>query len=236
MISVIRTRVTPAMLLGMILAGLAAAQQPAAVPVPNPAETPGQAPNTAQTPVAGQPANQGPTGLAPEGGLKVVVLSGNTSTNINLHETVVPVVEIRDQDDRPLEGAKVEFQLPLTGPSGAFEGGVRNLTATTNVQGQASAPYVPNNELGRFTIQVKATLGTRTGSGTITARNANESEPVKGPSKIGSHKKLIIVAAVLTAGAIVGIVLATRGGGGGNGGGNPTLTISPGVPTVGAPH
>jgi len=102
----------------------------------------------------------------------------------------------------------------------------------TTAQGQASAPYTSNTELGRFTIQVKATLGPQSGSLSIVQRNTNQNEPIEGRSWISTHKKLLIIGGVVVVGGIVAAILATRGGGSSNN----TLTITPGVPTVGAPR
>jgi hypothetical protein len=192
----------------------------------------------AQQPPSTTPANAATTDAAPiNEGLKIIILEGQDAVNdirtAPMTETVV--VEVRDQNDRPVENATVDFQLPLMGPSGGFEGGVRNKQVTTNVQGQASASFLPNMERGRFTIQVKATAGALTNTTTITQRNSTENEPAE-KRGIGRHKKLIIILAAVAAGAIVGVVLATRGGSSSTGNGGGTVTITPGVPTVGGPQ
>ena len=146
-------------------------------------------------------------------------------------------VEVRDLNDRPIDGAKVDFQMPLIGPSGSFEGGVRNKETITNAQGQASVTYTPNNETGPFAVQVRATLGDQTGTVTIMQRNSTVSErgPQTGGSWVGRHKKLVILIAAGVVGGVVVAVVATRGGKAGSGS-TTTLTITPGVPTVGAPQ
>jgi hypothetical protein len=168
-------------------------------------------------------------------GLKVLVLEGQDGVN-NIREPMPMnvVVEVRDQNDRPVEGAKVDFQMPLMGPSGGFEGGVRNKEATTNIQGQAAVSYNPNMELGRFTIQVKATQGGRGGMTTVQQQNATTSVAGESKSWFSRHKKLVIVVAV----AAVGVGLAvglTRGGKSSSSSGSSGLTITPGVPTVAGP-
>jgi hypothetical protein len=169
------------------------------------------------------------------GGLRIIVLEGKDAVNNGL-ETVTLVVEIRDRNDRTVEGATVDFQLPLMGPSGSFEGGVRNKQVISNSEGQASAPFTPNAERGRLTIEVKATSGALTGMATIMQRNSAESVPGIG-NWFGRHKKLVIIGAVVIAGTTIGVILATRGGSSTAGSSsNPTLTISPGIPTVGGPQ
>jgi hypothetical protein len=184
--------------------------------------------------VAQQP-NLAPAGtVTGTGGLKILALEGQDGiNNIRTPMSMNLVVEVRDDNDRPVEGATVSFQLPLMGPSGGFEGGVRNKDATTNVQGQAEVSYTPNMELGRFTIQVKAMQGGRTGMTTIKQQNANTNEAGQTKSWFSRHKKIVIAAAVVAVGVGLGVGL-TRGGS--KSGSSSGITITPGVPTVGAPQ
>lgn len=170
------------------------------------------------------------------GGLKILVLEGQDGVNnIRTPMAMNLVVEVRDDNDRPVEGATVSFQLPLMGPSGGFEGGVRNKDATTNIQGQAQVSYTPNMEPGRFTIQVKAMQGGRTGMTTITQQNSNAGEGIQTKSWFSRHKKIVIAAAVVAVGVGLGVGL-TRGGSKSGSGGGLTVTITPGVPTVAGPQ
>jgi hypothetical protein len=212
--------------IGCSLAGMLCAQQQ-----PNPANpTQGAPPAAAQAPV--------PTPVTPlPGTLKIVVLEGqNGVNNVRTPSPVDLVVEVRDLNDRPMDGAKVDFQMPLIGPSGSFEGGVRNKETIANAQGQASVTFTPNNETGPFAVQVRATSADQTGTITIMQRNSTANERVRqtGGSWVGRHKKLVILIAVVVVGGVVGAVVATRGGSSGSGSAT-TLTITPGVPAVGAP-
>jgi hypothetical protein len=171
---------------------------------------------------------------APVGGLKVIVLEGqNGVNNTRAPMSMDLVVEVRDTNDRPVEGATVNFQLPLMGPSGGFEGGVRNKETVTNLQGQAFVSYTPNEEQGRFTVQVKATQGGRTGMSTIMQQNAMTSEGQK-RSWLGRHKKIVIIAAVVTA-VGVGLAVGLTRGGSKSGSSASGISITPGVPTVAGP-
>jgi hypothetical protein len=184
-----------------------------------------------------QQPRQAPANAPPlAGGLKIAVLEGqNGVNNIRMPMSVDLVVEVRDENDRPLEGATVNFQMPLMGPSGGFEGGVRNKETTSNVQGQAAVSYTPNEELGRFTVQVKAVQGGRTGMTTIMQQNANTSEAGQTKGWFSRHKKIVIAAAVLAVGVGLAVGL-TRGGSKSGSSGGSGLTISPGVPTVAGPQ
>jgi hypothetical protein len=180
-----------------------------------------------------QQPNPAPT-EAPAVGLKILVLEGQDGVNnIRAPMPANIVVEVRDDNDRPVEGAKVNFQLPLMGPSGGFEGGVRNKEATTTIQGQAAVSYTPNMELGRFTIQVKAAQGGRGGMTTIRQQNASTSEAGQNKSWVRRHKVLLIVIAAAALGLGLGIGL-TRGGKSSSSSGG--ITITPGVPTVTGPQ
>ena len=214
-------------------AGGLAAQQPATAPPANAAPPPANAAPQAATPPAPQ-ANTTPQPTAP---LIILVLVGQDAVNnVRMPAPADLAVEVRDQNDQPLEGATVSFQLPLMGPSGAFEGGVRNKELRTNVAGQVSTSYTPNTETGRFTIQVKATIGGQTGMATILQRNATESvsstaQGAKTQSWIGRHKLLVVLIGAAVVGGVLVAVL-TRGHSSSSSSGGPAVTITPGVPTV----
>jgi hypothetical protein len=182
---------------------------------------------------AAQPISDIQTSLAPTGErLNLVVLQGQRTVNdIRTPTTMMLVIEVRDENYRPLEGATVEFELPVTGPSGSFEGGVRNKKVTTNAQGQAFTAFEPNPEPGRFTIQARATHGTRTGMVTIMQQNRR----AQSTTWITRHKTLAIVIAVGAAGAATSAILTTRGGAL-SPSSKPTVTITSGIPTFGSPQ
>jgi hypothetical protein len=146
-------------------------------------------------------------------GLKIIVLEGEgvyvSPTKYNLP----PVVEIRDINDRPIEGAEVTFSLPPTGPGGIFPGLQLTKTVRSNVQGQASAAgFIPNNQPGPYTIHVTATAGSLTGTAEIHQTNlVGAPEPTK-QSWLGRWKFWLIAGGA--AAAATGIILVTRSNGG----------------------
>lgn len=187
--------------------------------------------------LAQQP-NLTPTGTVTGiGGLKILVLEGQDGVN-NLRAPMATnlVVQVEDENDRPVEGATVSFQMPLMGPSGGFEGGVRNKDAASNADGQATVSYTPNMELGRFMVQVKAMQGGRTGMITIMQQNSNTGEAAQTKSWFSRHKKIVIAAAVVAVGVGLGVGLTRGGSKSGSSSGSGTITITPGVPTVGGPQ
>ncbi len=146
------------------------------------------------------------------------------------------VVQILDQNSRPVDGAQVVFRFPLRGPSAVFPNQQTSQTARTNADGQAAAVgWVANKEVGSFQVQVSASRGNELGSATISMTNATRvvaEAQTKHKSKWSSKwVKIGIIAGA--AGIAAGVVLATRGGGGS---GNTTVTVSPGSPTIGGPH
>jgi len=70
------------------------------------------------------------------------------------------VMQVVNQDERPLAGVAVTFQLPDDGPSGLFENGQRSIVAFTNDEGEASITGVKwNNTSGPVSIRVTAAKG-----------------------------------------------------------------------------
>lgn len=188
----------------------------------------------AQQPTAPQ---QQPIALPTVQTLKVLPLAGNGASNDLALGIMAPlVVQVLDQNSRPVDGAQVVFRFPLRGPSAVFPNQQTSQTARTNADGQAAAVgWVANKEVGSFQIQVSASRGNELGSAIITMTNATRVAPeqqTKHKSKWSSKwVKIGIIAGA--AGIAAGVVLATRGGGGS---GNSTVTVSPGSPTIGGPH
>ena len=169
-----------------------------------------------------------PTGKS----LHLVVLQGLAAVNdLRTPTTTMLVVEVRDENYLPLEGATVEFEFPATAPSGSSEGGVRIKKAITNAQGQAFTTFEANPAAGRFSIEARATFGTRTGMVTI----MQPTKPAQGRMWINRHKTLAIVIAVGVAGAATAAILTTRGGAA-SPSSKPTVTITSGIPTFGSPQ
>jgi len=70
------------------------------------------------------------------------------------------VMQVVNQDERPLAGVAVTFQLPDDGPSGLFGNGQRSIVAFTNDEGEASITGVKwNNYSGPVSIRVTAVKG-----------------------------------------------------------------------------
>jgi hypothetical protein len=83
-----------------------------------------------------------------------------------------PIVQVTDQNRRPVAGAAVSFELPTTGAGGAFKGG-NSLKVMTNAKGVArAAGFRPNAIAGSFQIHVTATFQHVVGTAVIAQTNA----------------------------------------------------------------
>lgn len=116
------------------------------------------------------------------------------------------------------------------------------MTVRTNSDGQAAAVgWTANNQVGTFQVQVTASRGNEQGSAAISMTNVTRivsAEKTKRKSWWSSRwAKIGVIAGA--AGVVAAIVLATRGGSSKSTTtttGTPTITASPGPPTIGGPH
>lgn len=196
---------------------------------------------TPQTPNQGPlvaPASQAPPASRELGGLRMVVLQGEGAFNDIQRKTGRdPVVEVRDENDRPLAGAQVVFSLPESGAGGTFEGGIRTFTTTSDPNGMASARGLkPNSVEGRFQIRVMASVGGKTGTVAITQSNTLAGGAVVPGQHGGGGKKWLLL--LVAGGAASGILAAKSGGSKSTpppAGPAPTI-LSTGTVTVGGPR
>jgi hypothetical protein len=169
--------------------------------------------------------------------LNIVIVEGDGAIN-NLRQRVVrePIVRVEDENHKPVAGAAVTFLLPSGGAGGTFGNGTTLLTVTTDAEGKAVAHGIhANNVSGKFDIQVRATLGPRSGSAVISQTNA--AAAAAGAAAGGLSAKLILILVAVAGAAAAGAVAATRGGSGTSSTTPPSVTVlTPGGPSVGAPH
>jgi hypothetical protein len=168
--------------------------------------------------------------------LQIVIVEGDGAIN-NVKQRVNrdPIVQVEDENHKPVAGAAIIFFLPNDGPGGVFANGSTSLTTTTNAQGQAVARGIRfNNQSGSMQIRVAASFAGQTASAIITQTN------LIGTSGSGSSNggmsvtaKVLIIGAIVGGGIAAGALIANRGG-------SPTaspatVTINPGTVTVGGP-
>ena len=87
----------------------------------------------------------------------VVVQGEGAASKVRQHVSSDPVVRIEDEDHRPISGVAVVFALPVSGTSGEFANGSKNLTVVTDNEGSAAARGLRTNEVpGKLQIYVTA--------------------------------------------------------------------------------
>ena len=121
-----------------------------------------------------QPDAAPPQAQEPAASLSIFVIQGNNSINsIPLLRSVTPIVEVRDRNDFPVEGATVVFTLPEQGPGGTFLNSRSSFSTRSDARGQATAPFTVNSIPGKFQIKVTAAAGNREGEAAITQTNTS---------------------------------------------------------------
>lgn len=172
------------------------------------------------------------------GKLNLVVIDGEGAiNNIKQRTAREPVVQVEDENHRPVAGAAVVFSLPSQGASGTFPGGGHSLTVMTDDQGRAVGRGLrPNNVQGQYQIHVTASKNGQTANATIAQSNALVAGAAGAAAAGGISGKLIAVIAVAAAAAAGGAIYATHSGGGSNNPAASMVTIAPGSGTVGPPR
>lgn len=178
-------------------------------------------------------------------GIQIVIVEGEGAIN-NVKERVnrEMIVQVEDQNHKPVAGAAVIFFLPNDGPGGTFANGTTSLTTTTNAQGRAVARGIQfNGQAGAMQVRVSASYAGRTASAIINQTNALSGASTSGTGIGGGvggglslTTKLIIIGAIIGAGVAAGVIVANHGGSSSPAAPTtPTVTITPGVPIVGGP-
>jgi hypothetical protein len=176
--------------------------------------------------------------MPPEGagGLVITILEGEGALNDIRERTArEPIVQIEDENHRPVAGASVVFLLPNSGASGSFADGVLRLSTISDINGRAiGRGFHPNNVPGNFQIQVIATAAGRTVQTTINQQNSsstsNQTEhnsTAPRPVHAVPLKIILIAVGAAAAGGTVAAILAMKSG--------TSTVVTAGTPTVGAP-
>jgi hypothetical protein len=169
------------------------------------------------------------------GKLNLVIIEGEGAiNNIKQRTAREPVVQVEDENHRPVAGAAVVFALPDQGATGTFPGGGHSLTVMSDNQGRAVARGLrPNNVQGQYQIHVTASKNGQTANKDISQTNALAAAGAA--TAAGISGKLLAVIGVAAAAATAGALYATHNGGGNNPSTAP-VTIAPGAGTVGPPR
>jgi hypothetical protein len=177
--------------------------------------------------------------------LNLIVVEGDGAiNNIRQRTAREPIVQVEDENHKPVAGAVVVFLLPNQGAGATFANGAHTLTVITDAQGRAVARGLrPNTGQGQFQIHVNASFNGQTASATISQSNAAGAAGAGAAAAGGISGKLIAVLVVVGAAAAAGIAYAATHSGGGNANNNAsvapgvsTTTIAAGAGSVGAPR
>ena len=141
--------------------------------------------------------------------LKILIIEGEGATNnIKQRTAREPIVEVQDENNRPVGGAIVTFTAPNYGASGTFQGGSKLFTVTTDSNGRATARgFQPNSAKGQLKLQVRAQSNGQSASSEINMTNVGAG----GGAGMSTSAKWWTVVAVGAGAAIAGGVLGTRG-------------------------
>jgi hypothetical protein len=218
----------------LVVTQIQAAEQAAAPQTPAVTPQAGTLPTPAN-PTPAQPVPQLPV----EQSLKIRVLAGNGEMNDLERRVMAPlVIQVLDQNERPLAGAEVVVRFPLNGPSATFAGGKSAITIRTRGDGQAAATNWMANGVGTFQVHVNATYGNQVGETTVSMTNVTRIVDTGKSAKhetLWSHRwfKIAVIGGAAVAIGL-GVYFGTRGGS--KSGSGSTVTITPGSPGIGAPQ
>jgi hypothetical protein len=124
---------------------------------------------------------------APPMQLKITILEGEGSLN-NIRERTArePIVQVEDENHKPVAGALILFTIHGQGPASAtFGNNLLTYQTTTDAAGRATARgLVPNGQAGQFDVNVSATVGSETTSTVIHEQNF---DPDATPQTEASH-------------------------------------------------
>ncbi len=176
---------------------------------------------------------QTPAGTGEPNQINILILEGEGAIN-NVRQRVAreAMVQVEDENHKPIAGAAVTFFLPGDGASGVFANGARSITILSDEQGKVAVRGMQMNKVaGKVQIRVQANYKGRTSNATISQTNVIVGGAVVGGAVSGKLLAWLLIGA---AGAAAGgFAIANSGGGGAKS--TPTAVVSAGTPTVGHP-
>jgi hypothetical protein len=191
--------------------------------------------------VAPSKLTEGPAqAIAPTGppALKIVILEGEGVSN-NIKERIArePVVQVEDENHKPVAGALVLFSIDSQGghAGASFLNGAKTFSGQTDANGRIVARgYRPNTHTGQFHINVTASKGNQTTHATISQTNVVVAGAAGASTAgmAGFFSTHVVLVSLVVAGAVVGGVV----GGAIVTGNSSRTTITTGTGTVGAPQ
>src|SRR5579871_1260595 len=139
--------------------------------------------------------------------LNVIVVEGQGAiNNIKRRTSRETIVEVQDENHKPVAGAAVAFLLSADGPGGTFTGGAKSVSITTDGTGRAVMPHLQvNSNPGSYSIGVYASI-----HGAAAGANIAQSSVIGTAAGISTAGLIGIIAGVAAAG---GVAVAVVSGG-----------------------
>ena len=153
-----------------------------------------------------------PTGAYQVKSLRLIVLEGDNAVNSIQARIGTPVVvEVRDENERPVQNASVTFTLPATGPGVTFADGQRSQTRTTDIHGQAgTSGLITNGIAGKWAMRVTATHQGLTSSTLIAQTNSAKARELGATGKSGGKWKWVLLGVAVGGGIVAGVYFGTQ--------------------------
>jgi hypothetical protein len=189
-------------------------------------------------------AGQGPPPREP-GALQIRILQSSGPVHIlGTRSASALTVTVTDEKGEPVAGAAVSFQLPGSGPGGAFGNGLTSDVAITGPDGRASASGVRwNRTPGTCDIRVTAAKGAARASIVSPHRLlAPVTDSPGGPTGAamgrGRAKTILIIAGVAAGAVGAGLAWGRRTSAGSSAPASAGVSLSLGAPsiTIGGPQ
>jgi hypothetical protein len=194
----------------------------------------------AQAPETTPPPSQAPASVAPATGqpkaLFINIIEGEGALNdIRTRTAREPIVEVEDENHKPVAGALVLFAIDNGGSSSPFAtfNGANTLSVETDAAGRAAGrgfqitqnkgPYKINVHVSKEQLEADSVIAETNIEAAVSPGGAQTTAAV-----VAHHNWIWIVGGIAAAGAAAGIVIATHSSS------SPT-TVTPGTGTVGAP-
>jgi len=168
-------------------------------------------------------AAQEPQTQAPQRLNLVVVAGEGAIDNIKRRTTRETIVQVEDENHKPVAGAVVVFLLPANGPGGTFVTGSKSAIVVADGSGRSVMPRIQlNSTTGGYQIKVHAAH-----KGVEASANIAQTS-VAAAAAVSAGTIMYVIAGVAAAGAAAAIV-ASRGKGSSS---TPATPGQPGAPAV----
>jgi hypothetical protein len=144
---------------------------------------------------------------APPLKLNVAVVEGEGAiNNIKRRTSRETIVQVEDENHKPVAGVAVAFLLPADGPGGAFTGGAKSASIITDNAGRAAMPHLQvNSNPGSYSIGVYASQAGMAASATISQSS------IAGAAAAVSTAGILGIVAGVAAASGVAVAVVSKG-------------------------